>query len=54
MGLVFIIEGLPYFSFPAQIKTHLLKLVEVSDRTLRILGAAAVLFGLLLLYFGTR
>jgi uncharacterized protein YjeT (DUF2065 family) len=53
LGMVFVIEGLPYFTFPAQIKTYLLKLFEVSDTTLRILGAAAVTLGLLLVYFGT-
>jgi len=54
LGMVFVIEGLPYFTFPAQIKTYLLKLTEVSDTTLRILGATAVSLGLLLVYFGTR
>ena len=53
LGMVFVIEGLPYFTFPAQIKTYLLKLTEVSDTALRILGAAAVTLGLLLVYFGT-
>ena len=53
LGMVFVIEGLPYFTFPARIKAYLLKLAEVSDITLRILGAAAVTFGLLLIYFGT-
>jgi uncharacterized protein YjeT (DUF2065 family) len=53
LGMVFVIEGLPYCTFPARIKTYLLKLTEVSDTTLRILGAAAVCFGLLLVYFGT-
>ena len=54
LGMLFVIEGLPYFTFPAQIKTYLFKLVEVPDTTLRILGAAAVIIGLLLVYFGTR
>jgi len=54
LGMVFVIEGLPYFTFPAQIKTYLLKLTEVSDTTLRILGATAVSLGLLLVYSGTR
>lgn len=52
LGMVFVIEGLPYFTFPAQIKTYLLKLTGVSDKTLRILGAVAVTLGLLLVYFG--
>ena len=54
LGMVFVIEGLPYFTFPAQTKTYLFKLTEVSDTTLRILGAAAVTLGLLLVYFGTK
>ena len=54
LGMVFVIEGLPYFTFPAQIKTYLRKLIEVPDAALRILGAAAVTLGLLLVYFGTR
>jgi uncharacterized protein len=53
LGMVFVIEGLPSFTFPAQIKTSLLKLTEVSDTTLRILGAVAVTLGLLLVFFGT-
>lgn len=54
LGMVFVIEGLPYFTFPAQIKIYLLKLIEVPDAALRILGAVAITLGLLLVYFGTR
>jgi uncharacterized protein YjeT (DUF2065 family) len=54
LGLVFIIEGLPYFAFPAQIKQYLVKLLEIPDRTLRILGLGAIVTGLLLVYFGRR
>ena len=53
LGMIFVIEGLPYFSFPAHIKTYLLKLAEIPDTTLRIMGAVAVVFGLLLIFFGT-
>lgn len=53
LGMVFVIEGLPYFSFPGHIKTYLRRLTEVPDTTLRFLGAVAVLAGLLLVYFGT-
>jgi len=53
LGMVFVIEGLPYFTFPGQIKTYLLRLTEIPDATLRILGAVAVTLGLLLVYFGT-
>jgi uncharacterized protein YjeT (DUF2065 family) len=53
LGMVFVIEGLPYFTFPGQIKAYMLKLTGVSDTALRILGAVAVTLGLLLIYFGT-
>lgn len=53
LGMIFVIEGLPYFTFPSQIKTYLRRLTEVPDTTLRILGAVVVLAGLLLVYFGT-
>jgi len=54
LGVVFILEGLPYFAFPAQIKQYLAKVTEIPDRTLRILGMAAIVTGLLLVYFGRR
>jgi uncharacterized protein YjeT (DUF2065 family) len=53
LGMVFVIEGLPYFTSPSQIKTYLRRLTDVPDTTLRILGAVAVTLGLLLVYFGT-
>ena len=53
LGMVFVIEGLPYFTFPDKIKTYLRRLTEIPDTTLRILGAVAVTLGLLLIYFGT-
>jgi len=53
LGMVFIIEGLPYFAFPDKIKIYLLRLTEIPAATLRILGAVVVLAGLLLVYFGT-
>jgi hypothetical protein len=52
LGLVFVIEGLPYFAFPDKIKAYLLKLVEVPDSKLRLLGLAAMLCGLALVWFG--
>jgi len=52
LGMVFIIEGLPYFAFPEKIKTYLLKMALLSGGTLRIMGAVLVVIGLVLLYFG--
>ena len=52
IGMVLIIEGLPYFAFPEKIKGYLLKVHEIPGSTLRILGLAAVITGLLFVYFG--
>jgi len=53
IGMVLIIEGLPYFAFPDKLKAYLMKLIEVPDTTLRFLGTIAVITGLALVYFGT-
>ena len=53
IGMVLILEGLPYFAFPDKLKAYLIKLIEIPDTNLRILGAIAVVVGLALVYFGT-
>lgn len=52
LGLVLIIEGLPYFAFPRRIKSYLLKVADMPDTTLRILGFLSLVTGLILVYFG--
>lgn len=52
LGMVFIIEGLPYFAFPDKIKLYLMKLQDISENTLRILGLLAIIAGLILVYYG--
>jgi uncharacterized protein YjeT (DUF2065 family) len=52
IGMVLIIEGLPYFAFPEKIKSYLIKVYETPEGTLRILGLASVAAGLLLVYLG--
>jgi len=52
LGMVFIIEGLPYFLFPEKIKIYLLKITTMPVSTLRFLGISAMIAGLILLYFG--
>jgi uncharacterized protein len=52
MGIVFIIEGLPYFAFPEKIKVYILKIQDLPESTLRILGLIAMTTGLILVYFG--
>jgi len=53
LGMVLVIEGIPYFTFPEKLKIYLNKLTEIPDTTLRIMGAAAMAIGLILVYFGT-
>jgi uncharacterized protein len=52
MGMVLILEGLPYFAFPEKIKEYLMKIMDVPDRTLRLLGLASIVSGLILIFFG--
>ncbi len=52
LGLVLILEGLPYFAFPDKMKRILEKLPLIPDSTLRKYGFAAIILGLLLIYLG--
>ena len=52
LGMVFVVEGLPYLAFPDKTKTYLRKLTDMSERALRIMGAIAVCIGLLLIAIG--
>ena len=54
LGLVFIIEGIPYFVFPDKLKNYLGKIQEIQDSRLRIMGLVAMIAGLILLYFGRK
>jgi len=53
IGMVLVLEGLPYFAFPEKLKSLYLKMQEASDTTLRMMGFLAMIIGLLLVYFGT-
>ncbi len=53
LGMVFIVEGLPYFAFPDKLKLYLARVLEVPDATLRILGMVSMGAGLILVYLGT-
>jgi len=53
IGMVLVLEGLPYFAFPDKLKSLYLKIQEASDTNLRMLGFLAMVVGLLLVYLGT-
>ena len=52
IGMVMIIEGLPYFAIPAKMKTWLQQIQAVSDSTLRRMGLVLMVIGLALTYMG--
>lgn len=52
LGMVFIVEGLPYFAFPDKIKIYLAHLLDMPNSILRILGFLGMVTGLVLVYFG--
>ena len=53
IGMVLVLEGLPYFAFPEKIKSLYMKIKETPDSSLRMFGFMAIVIGLLLVYFGT-
>ncbi|MFW6335313.1 MAG: DUF2065 domain-containing protein [Desulfosalsimonas sp.] len=52
IGMVMIIEGLPYFAFPDRMKEMMQKILELPDSGLRRFGFLLMAAGLLLTYLG--
>jgi uncharacterized protein len=52
IGMVMIVEGLPYFAFPEKMRAWLLKILETPDHTLRRVGMVMMAGGLVLVYLG--
>lgn len=52
IGMVMIVEGLPYFALPDRMKEMMARVLELPDQTLRIFGFALMLLGLFLTYIG--
>ncbi len=50
LGVLLIIEGIPYFAFPLKAKDWARTLQDIPSRSLRIMGLIAMAFGLLLLF----
>lgn len=50
LGLVLIVEGLPYFAFPDKMKKWMVTVQEIPDRHLRVAGFLAMALGLLMVY----
>lgn len=54
LGLLFIIEGIPYFAFPEKVKKFMAEVINLPDGTLRGIGLLALFLGLFLVFLGTR
>ncbi|MFW6053038.1 MAG: DUF2065 domain-containing protein [Desulfosalsimonas sp.] len=52
IGMVMIIEGLPYFAFPDKMKEMMNRILELPDSALRKFGLILMVAGLLLSYIG--
>ena len=54
LGMVMVVEGLPYFAFPEKMKAWVLKVLEMPDGSLRRFGLFLMIAGLGLVYLGRR
>ena len=52
LGMVMIIEGLPYFAFPVKMKIWIARILELPSTSLRGFGFILMLAGLGLVYLG--
>jgi uncharacterized protein YjeT (DUF2065 family) len=50
LGLVLVVEGLPYFAFPDKMKRWMRTIQQTPDANLRILGLLLMALGLIVAY----
>lgn len=50
LGLLLIVEGLPYFAFPDRMKRWMSMIQEMEDAHLRVAGFVAMALGLVIVY----
>jgi len=54
VGMVMIVEGLPYFAYPRKMKFWIQKILTTPEGALRKFGFVLITAGLLLIYFGRK
>jgi uncharacterized protein YjeT (DUF2065 family) len=54
LGMVMIVEGIPYFGFPEKMKNFMKIVLEQEDSILRIMGASLMLLGLILVFLARK
>ncbi len=50
IGLILVVEGLPYFAFPDRMKAWLNKVREIPDNQLRVIGFVSMSIGFVIVY----
>ncbi len=54
VGMVLVIEGIPYFAFPEKMKFWVQTMVKMEDGTLRRFGFVLMMAGVFLVYLGKK
>ena len=54
LGLILVLEGLPYFAFPTTFKSWIARVLELPESKLRTYGLISMLMGLFLIYLVRR
>jgi len=54
IGMVMVVEGVPYFAFPEKMKVWVRQVLQLPDSSLRRFGLALMCTGVLLVYLGKR
>lgn len=54
IGMVMVVEGLPYFAFPDKMKFVIQKVIEMPNKALQKFGFVLMLVGICLVYLGKR
>ena len=54
VGMVLVLEGLPYFAFPGTFKAWVGRMLEMPDSRLRIYGLVSMAIGLFLVFLARR
>ena len=52
IGMVMIVEGIPYFAAPDKMKNMIQMLLELPDRSLRGFGGFLMVLGIVIVYIG--
>jgi hypothetical protein len=54
VGMVMVVEGLPYFAFPEKMKFIIEKVIAMPDKALQRFGFVLMLVGVCLVYLGKK